>query len=112
MSSNRLPRVDDQEPIMFDDLMNLLVILSFGFPAIPWFFGARWGRERTQLVGWVERSETHHRPPMTKHAGFRKSATHPTPHTTPRAARRAKHARCRSSAEPLKILIDRISSFG
>jgi hypothetical protein len=30
---------------MFDDLMNLLVILSFGFPAMPWFFGARWGRE-------------------------------------------------------------------
>ena len=29
---------------MFDDLMTLLVILSFGFPAVPWFFGARWGR--------------------------------------------------------------------
>ena len=28
---------------MFDNLMNLLVILSFGSPAIPWFFGARWG---------------------------------------------------------------------
>ncbi|WP_045007021.1 hypothetical protein [Bradyrhizobium sp. LTSP857] len=27
---------------MFDDLMILLVVLSFGFPAIPWFFGARW----------------------------------------------------------------------
>ena len=25
-------------------LMNLMVILSFGFPAVPWFFGARWGR--------------------------------------------------------------------
>jgi hypothetical protein len=24
--------------------MNLMVILSFGFPAVPWFFGARWGR--------------------------------------------------------------------
>jgi hypothetical protein len=29
--------------IMFDVLMTLLVILSFGFPATPWFFGARWG---------------------------------------------------------------------
>ncbi len=28
---------------MFDNLMNLLVILSFGFPAAPWLFGARWG---------------------------------------------------------------------
>jgi hypothetical protein len=28
---------------MFDDLMNLLVILSFGFPVMPWLFGARWG---------------------------------------------------------------------
>jgi len=28
---------------MFDDLMTLLVILSFGFPAVPWFLGARWG---------------------------------------------------------------------
>src|SRR4030088_764394 len=37
------PRVNDQEPIMFDVLMTLLVILSFGFPAMPWFFGARWG---------------------------------------------------------------------
>lgn len=27
---------------MFDVLMNLLVVLSFGFPAIPWLFGARW----------------------------------------------------------------------
>ena len=36
-------RVNDQEPIMFDVLMTLLVILSFGFPAMPWFFGARWG---------------------------------------------------------------------
>jgi hypothetical protein len=25
-------------------LMNLTVILSFGFPAVPWFTGARWGR--------------------------------------------------------------------
>jgi hypothetical protein len=40
---NHLPRVNDQEPIMFDDLMNLLAILSVGFPAVPWFFGARWG---------------------------------------------------------------------
>ena len=28
---------------MFDNLMTLLVILSFGFPAMPWFLGARWG---------------------------------------------------------------------
>ncbi|MCK1653506.1 hypothetical protein IVA88_18980 [Bradyrhizobium sp. 149] len=28
---------------MFDALMTLSVILSFGFPAMPWFFGARWG---------------------------------------------------------------------
>src|SRR5262245_2050207 len=33
--------------IMFDVLVTLLFILSilsyFGFPAMPWFFGARWG---------------------------------------------------------------------
>lgn len=29
--------------IMFDVLVNLLVGLSFGFPAVPWLFGARWG---------------------------------------------------------------------
>ena len=29
---------------MFDVLMDLTVILCFGFPAVPWFFGARWGR--------------------------------------------------------------------
>ncbi|PDT87178.1 hypothetical protein CO669_26910 [Bradyrhizobium sp. Y36] len=28
---------------MFDVLVNLLVALSFGFPAVPWLFGARWG---------------------------------------------------------------------
>lgn len=28
---------------MFDVLMNFLVVLSFGFPAVPWLFGARWG---------------------------------------------------------------------
>jgi hypothetical protein len=28
---------------MFDVLMNILVVLSFGVPAVPWFFGARWG---------------------------------------------------------------------
>jgi len=28
---------------MFDILMNILVVLSFGFPAMPWFSGARWG---------------------------------------------------------------------
>ena len=30
--------------ILFDVLMTLLIALSFGFPAVPWFFGARWGR--------------------------------------------------------------------
>lgn len=34
---------------MFDDLMILLVILSFGFPAIPWFFGTRWGTKGVWL---------------------------------------------------------------
>ena len=33
---------------MMSDTLNyliyLMVILSFGFPAVPWFFGARWGR--------------------------------------------------------------------
>jgi len=28
---------------MFDVLVNLLAALSFGFPAVPWLFGARWG---------------------------------------------------------------------
>ncbi|MCG6204619.1 hypothetical protein LPW26_08230 [Rhodopseudomonas sp. HC1] len=28
---------------MFDHLMIALVVLSFGFPALPWLFGARWG---------------------------------------------------------------------
>ncbi|QOZ76094.1 hypothetical protein XH83_11950 [Bradyrhizobium sp. CCBAU 53351] len=29
---------------MFDTLVNSLVVLSVGFPAVPWLFGARWGR--------------------------------------------------------------------
>jgi hypothetical protein len=29
---------------MLDALMYLTLILSFGFPAMPWFFGARWRR--------------------------------------------------------------------
>ena len=29
---------------MLDALIYLTLILSFGFPAVPWFFGARWGR--------------------------------------------------------------------
>jgi hypothetical protein len=33
----------DRAEIMFDVLMTLLIVLSFGFPAAPWFFGARWG---------------------------------------------------------------------
>jgi len=28
---------------MFDNLMIALVVLSFGFPVLPWLFGARWG---------------------------------------------------------------------
>lgn len=28
---------------MLDVLMNFLVVLSFGCPAVPWLFGARWG---------------------------------------------------------------------
>ena len=27
---------------MFDVLINLMVLLSLGFPAVPWFFAARW----------------------------------------------------------------------
>jgi len=34
---------------MFDALMNLMAILSFGFPAVPWVFGARWGRRGVWL---------------------------------------------------------------
>jgi hypothetical protein len=29
---------------MFGVLMISLIALSFGFPAVPWIFGARWGR--------------------------------------------------------------------
>ena len=29
---------------MFDAVMYLTLIASFGFPAVPWLFGARWGR--------------------------------------------------------------------
>ena len=29
---------------MFDAVMYLTLVLSFGFPAVPWLFGARWGR--------------------------------------------------------------------
>jgi hypothetical protein len=43
MSLNHPPPVNDQDPIMFNDLMTLLTILSLGFPAMPWLFGARWG---------------------------------------------------------------------
>ncbi|MBI5128125.1 MAG: hypothetical protein HZA66_01665 [Rhodopseudomonas palustris] len=28
---------------MFDNLMIALVVLSLGFPVLPWLFGARWG---------------------------------------------------------------------
>ena len=29
---------------MFDVLVNSLVVLSFGFPVVPWLLGARWGK--------------------------------------------------------------------
>ena len=38
------PPLESVRAIMFDVLMYLMVILPFGFPAVPWFFGARWGR--------------------------------------------------------------------
>ncbi|MBM3527108.1 MAG: hypothetical protein FJX62_03380 [Alphaproteobacteria bacterium] len=28
---------------MFDVVVTVLAILPIGFPAVPWFFGARWG---------------------------------------------------------------------
>jgi len=34
---------------MLDALMHLTVILSLGFPAVPWLFGARWGRRGVWL---------------------------------------------------------------
>ncbi|WP_128918955.1 hypothetical protein [Bradyrhizobium nanningense] len=34
---------------MFDVLVNSLVVLSFGFPAVPWLFGRRWGRRGVWL---------------------------------------------------------------
>jgi len=34
---------------MFDVLMNLMAILPLGFPAVPWLFGARWGRRGVWL---------------------------------------------------------------
>lgn len=30
---------------MLDALIYLTLILSLGFPVVPWFFGARWGRK-------------------------------------------------------------------
>jgi hypothetical protein len=36
-------RKANRAEIMFDNLMILLAILPIGFPATPWFFGARWG---------------------------------------------------------------------
>jgi hypothetical protein len=41
-----IEKANRAEIMSFDVLMTLmtvLVILSFGFPAMPWFFGARWG---------------------------------------------------------------------
>jgi hypothetical protein len=40
--------------IMFDVLMNILVVLSVGFPAIPWLFGSRWGARGVGIsTGWA-----------------------------------------------------------
>jgi hypothetical protein len=39
----------DRAEIMFDVLVNSLVVLSFGFPALPWLFGPRWGRRGVWL---------------------------------------------------------------
>jgi hypothetical protein len=39
---------------MFDGLINITVILSFCFPAVPWLFGVRWGRRGIWLsTGFV-----------------------------------------------------------
>jgi hypothetical protein len=39
---------------MFDVLINLMVILSLGLPAVPWFFGPRWRRRGIWLsTGFV-----------------------------------------------------------
>ena len=39
---------------MFDVLMDLMAILSFGFPVVPWLVGARWGRRGVWLsTGFV-----------------------------------------------------------
>jgi len=39
---------------MFDVLMTLSIVLPFGFPAVPWFSGARWGRTGVWLgTGFV-----------------------------------------------------------
>ena len=35
--------------IMFDVVIYLTIILSVCFPAVPWFFGARWGRKGVWL---------------------------------------------------------------
>ena len=39
---------------------------------------ARVRRRVREIVGWVERSETHHLSYTRKHDGFRKCSTHPT----------------------------------
>jgi hypothetical protein len=39
---------------MFETLMNLTIVLSFCFPAVPWLSGARWGRKGIWLsTGFV-----------------------------------------------------------
>jgi hypothetical protein len=48
------PPFESVRAIMFDVLINLMVILSLGFPAVPWFLGARWGRRGIWLsTGFV-----------------------------------------------------------
>jgi hypothetical protein len=54
---------------------------SFCGGGLTGFWGSRvfcpTGRS-AQLVGWVERSETHRGLAMARHDGFRKCSTHPT----------------------------------
>jgi hypothetical protein len=40
-----MPSAQPVRGIMFETLMHLTIVLSFCFPAVPWLFGARWGRK-------------------------------------------------------------------
>ena len=43
MSWERYEKGNRAENMNFDALMILSIVLPFGFPAVPWIFGARWG---------------------------------------------------------------------